>query len=350
MAPSNLLSCTSGSVADQRVGLPYISVRELSKKFSDRANSGGLSAITFGLEKGMIGAIVGESGSGKSTLLKLVYGLIGPDGGEISVDGKLVPRPEDKLIPGHEDMRMVSQQFDDLNTYASVWDNVASQLSNTDLQAKHDRTYSVLESLAILPLAKQRVADLSGGERQRAAIARALVTGPEILLMDEPFNQVDASFRDALQQDIRNIVDEMQLTILMVSHDPAEVLSISDYLLVLKQGMLCSKGSAKELYHNPPDAYTATILAKSNVLKATTAALFNADWETEVIVHPEWIDLADDPNASFLIKAIYFKGAYEELIVAQGALNIRVFNKFPGTFSKGQVVKVSILHWVAVNP
>src|SRR5690606_37378556 len=120
--------------------------------------------------------------------------------------------------------------------YAKVWDNVASQLSNTNLELKARRTQEVLEQLRIDHLAQKRVADLSGGEKQRVAISRALINDPEVLLMDEPFNQVDAAFRDELQQDIQNIVNNTGLTVILVSHDPAEVLAMADFLLVMKAG------------------------------------------------------------------------------------------------------------------
>src|SRR5690606_606519 len=132
----------------------------------------------------------------------------------------------------------------------------------TDLKAKERQTAAILEQLAIAPLARQRVADLSGGERQRVAIARALVTGPEVLLMDEPFNQVDAAFRDTLQRDIRRIVRETGLTVVMVSHDPAEVLAMADCLLVLRQGKLIASGIPAILYEQPPHPYPAVLLAK----------------------------------------------------------------------------------------
>jgi len=117
--------------------------------------------------------------------------------------GEHIRGPAEKLIPGHDAMKMVTQAEDDLNLFAKVSDNISVLLPNTDLHAKAEKTVQVLKQLNMSHLANHRVVELSGGEKQRVAIARALVTRPEVLLLDEPFNQVDTSFRDALQDDIR---------------------------------------------------------------------------------------------------------------------------------------------------
>src|SRR5690606_39930307 len=111
---------------------------------------------------------------------------------------------------------------------------------------------------------------------------RSLVNNPEVLLMDEPFNQVDAAFRETLQWDIRNIVEETGLTVVLVSHDPAEVLSMADELIVLKSGRLMATGLPAKLYEQPPNAYTARLLAKSNILEAAEAGLLGIDASTAV--------------------------------------------------------------------
>lgn len=350
MVNDNSSSCGIPATHEQQQGLAYIHVEHLSKRFSDKPESLGLDEVSFDLEEGKITAIIGESGSGKTTLLRLIYGLLKPDAGEIRFKGWKIPNPEDKLIPGHESMRLVSQHFDDLNTYANVWDNVASRLSNTNLQEKHDKTEVVLNSLHILRLARQRVADLSGGERQRVAIARALVTGPEVLLMDEPFNQVDASFRDHLQRDIRRIVDEIGLTVIMVSHDPSEVLAMADSLLVLKDGELMGVGNPKDLYNDPPNAYTASLLAKSNVLTGADARnclSLSAISGEEVFIHPEWIEVEATTTGEFTIEAILFKGFFEELVLYNQQLTLRAINKFPGGYTQGQSVRVVIKKYVS---
>ncbi|SFC02170.1 ABC-type Fe3+/spermidine/putrescine transport systems, ATPase components [Parapedobacter composti] len=326
-----------------REGLPLIHGEGLSRAFGEgKEPVAAVSDLTFGINEGKITAIIGESGSGKSTLLRLIYGLLEPDSGAVRYRGWRVPTPREKLIPGHDAMRMVSQGFDDLNTYANVWDNVASQLPNTDLDSKYGKTTETLQRLRIDHLAKQRIADLSGGEKQRVAISRALVNEPEVLLLDEPFNQVDASFREALQEDIRGIVEKTGLTVVLVSHDPAEVLSMADELIVLKQGRLVASAKPTLLYRFPPNAYTARLLAKSNIFSAADAGTLGINSRVALAVHPEWLELNARPEAGFMVQDVRFKGFYEELLVSNGTLRVIAINPQPGAFPMGTRVDVKV--------
>ncbi|MFC3200148.1 ABC transporter ATP-binding protein [Parapedobacter deserti] len=327
----------------QRVGLPLIHGEKLSRFFQGKEQITAVRGLNFGINEGEVTAIVGESGSGKSTLLKLIYGLLEPDEGEVRYRGWRIPNPREKLIPGHDAMRMVSQGFDDLNTYANVWDNVASQLPNTDLDAKVGKTEAVLQRLRLAHLTTQRIADLSGGEKQRVAIARALVNEPEVLLMDEPFNQVDASFRETLQQDINAIVHETGITVVLVSHDPAEVLSMAQQLLIMKEGLLLASGTPTSLYQEPPDTYVARLLARSNTLTPEEANELGIQADTAITIHPEWFVLSNDqPNDGFEVLDALFKGFYEELIVQRGALRLHVFNLKPGQYPAGSSVGLEV--------
>lgn len=312
----------------QKPDLPLIHGSDVSTVFDGKVLVTAVNRVSFGIEEGKITAIIGESGSGKSTLLKLIYGLLEPSTGEVRYRGWLVPTRKDKLIPGHDAMKLVSQGFDDLNLYAKVWDNVASQLSNTNLELKAKRTQEVLEQLRIDHLAQKRVADLSGGEKQRVVISRALINDPEVLLMDEPFNQVDAAFRDELQQDIQNIVARTGLTVILVSHDPAEVLAMSDYLLVMKAGEIADYGKPKELYSKPNTPYTARLLAKSNILSANKAKVLGIDTGSLISILQENINIESDDNGSFWIKDIKFRGFYNELIVGNDDLTLHTV-QFP---------------------
>jgi ABC-type Fe3+/spermidine/putrescine transport system ATPase subunit len=312
------------------------------------AELSGVRNITLDITPGKITAIIGESGSGKSTLLRLLYGLLSPDAGTVSFNGERIWGPEEKLIPGHDAMKMVTQHTDDLNLFARVWDNVATMLPSTDIKAKEEKTEHVLRQLNMMHLSLKRVADLSGGEKQRVAIARAIITRPQVLLLDEPFNQVDTSFREGLQHDIRQIVKETGLTVVMVSHDPAEVLSMADELIVIKQGEIVETGHPKELYNNPQNLYTAELLTNCNVLNAEEAKACGIKTNKEtVVVYPEWIRLANVLKTSeWLVKEILFKGPYEDLILESKGIILRAVNNEPDTYKQGDVVGVKIKKWL----
>ena len=246
-----------------------IQLNQVSKSYPNNPN-GGVRGINLRIQQGEFVAILGESGSGKSTLLKLIYGLLSPTEGKVLFQGQEILGPEEKLIPGHELMKMIAQNFD-LNTYAKVYDNIASMLSNTDLEGKKLNTLAMMQALRIDHLAERRAVELSGGEQQRVAIARALITKPQALLLDEPFSQVDVLMRKQLRADLKRLSKELGTTMILVSHDPLDGLSLADTLLVLKQGELLQKGTPTELIGKPANAYVAKLLGSANVLQAQDA-------------------------------------------------------------------------------
>lgn len=339
-------SCQQVPTDTQKQGLALIHGEALSHVFQSKNEVIAVNKVNFGIQAGKITAIIGESGSGKSTLLKLIYGLLEPSHGEVRYNGWLVPTRKDKLIPGHEAMKLVSQGFDDLNLYAKVWDNIASQLPNTNLSHKASQTQEILEKLKIDHLAQQRIADLSGGEKQRVAIARALINKPAVLLMDEPFNQVDAAFRDALQQDIRNIVADTGLTIIMVSHDPTEVLAMADDLIVMRDAQILEQGSPDTLYYSPKNSYTAQLLAKSNILSAEDAASMGIQSAHGIGIHQEDISYSENPNGDYWLKDIRFRGFYKELIFSNGHINLHAINYPITPIAKNSKVDIKINQYI----
>ncbi|PVH25914.1 ABC transporter ATP-binding protein [Sphingobacterium corticibacter] len=339
-------SCQYVPQDTQKHDLPLIYVHDVSCVFEGKDDVVAVDRVSVGIQENSITAIIGASGSGKSTLLKLIYGLLEPTNGEIRYRGWLVPTRKDKLIPGHEAMKMVSQNFDDLNLYAKVWDNVASQLSNINLEYKQRKTEETLQKLQISHLAQKRVADLSGGERQRVAICRALINDPEVLLMDEPFNQVDAAFRDALQHDIKQIVADTGLTVLLVSHDPAEVLAMSDQLIVMKDGKIIDSGNPKDLYFKPSNIYTAQLLAKSNILSASQARALDIETDSTIAIHQEDISLVADESARCQIQEIKFRGMYYEYVAGNGDVSVRAAKIGTPTLAKGDKVQVSFERFI----
>ncbi|RYE11884.1 MAG: ABC transporter ATP-binding protein, partial [Sphingobacteriaceae bacterium] len=311
----------------------------------------GIKEVSLQIQKGKITAIIGSSGSGKSTLLNLIYGLIAADEGKIYLEGERVWGPDVKLIPGHDEMKMVTQQSDHLNHYAKVWDNVASLLPNTNLDYKSAKTTEVLQQLRLLDLKNRRIADLSGGERQRVSIARALAASPKVLLLDEPFNQVDASFRENLQQDIRQIVAETGLTVIMVSHDPQEVLSLADELVVLKAGEIVETGMPQQLYHQPKKLYTAKLLANGTVFTGIKTASFGIETDAEtVMIYAE--DFFVDKNSTdnfCTIKTVLFKGFYEELILKKEEIRFKMINLEIGKYQANEKVNINIKRFLTFD-
>lgn len=342
-------SCQYIPTDTQKLGIAAIHGENLTSIFTGKKEVIAVDNVSFEIEANKITAIIGESGSGKSTLLKLIYGLLEPHEGEVRYKGWLVPTRKDKLIPGHDAMKMVSQGFDDLNLYAKVWDNIASQLPNTNLEYKQSRTTEVLKKLRIDHLAQQRVADLSGGERQRVAIARALINDPEVLLMDEPFNQVDAAFRDGLQHDIMQIVQETGLTVILVSHDPAEVLAMADALIVMRNGKIVDAGKPKNLYYQPEHPYTAILLAKSNILTLQQAEKLNIQQANPIAIHQEWIDIEEQPNSPFIIKEIKFRGFYSEYVLGNDEINLHAIVKTATPIPSGTRVDIDILNFISFS-
>jgi multiple sugar transport system ATP-binding protein len=303
------------------VNTTILSVRNISKQYQTAQNSG-ISDISFNIAEGEIVAIIGESGSGKSTLLKSIYGLLTLDSGEVRFQDKRVLGPDEQLIPGHKGMKMVTQDFS-LNIYAKVYDNIASMLSNTDVKSKHEKTVEMMEHLHIAQLSGKRITELSGGEQQRVAIAKALVSDTRMLLLDEPFSQVDALLKNQLRADLKRIATETGVTVVLVSHDPADGLFLADKLLLMKDGQLLQQGQPRALYDNPQHLYTARLIGNANVLSATDALKLGIDTEGKNLVfYPEWVEIGSGV-LQFTIKDVYYKGFYEELLLEANGVQLR---------------------------
>jgi ABC-type Fe3+/spermidine/putrescine transport system ATPase subunit len=326
---------------------PFLQAIAVSKVYPGKHQSG-VHHISLTIQPGKITGIIGESGSGKSTLLKLLFGLLSPDEGQVQFRGERIWGPAEKLIPGHDAMKMVTQHTDDLNLFAKVWDNIAILMPNTDMKAKMEQPEKVLRQLNMFHLADKRVADLSGGEKQRVAIARALITRPQILLLDEPFNQVDTTFRDGLQQDIRRIVKETGLTVIIVSHDPAEVLSMADELVVIKDGAVLESGSPKKLYNSPENLYTARLLSNCNIfMREEARALRVKAVKEQVVIYPEWIiPVSSGKNLDWTIKEILFKGAYEEIYLEYGPIEVHLINHEPGLYDNYSHIGIRVTKYL----
>jgi multiple sugar transport system ATP-binding protein len=319
-----------------------ISVKHLTKQYQTEQASG-IRDISFDIKRGDIVAVIGESGSGKSTLLKSIFGLLKVDEGEVLFNGKRVLGPDEQLIPGHKEMKIVTQDFS-LNIYAKVYDNIASVLSNTDIKSKQEKTEKMMQHLHIEHLKNKKITELSGGEQQRVAIARALVTDTSLLLLDEPFSQVDALLKNQLRADIKRIAAETGVTVIIVSHDPADGLFLADQLLLVKDGRLIQQGKPSEVYNHPEHIYTAQLLGNAVALKADEAQQLGITTKKDTVVfYPEWVELKAGWNSKrFEVKDMYYKGFYEELLLERNGITIRAIQLNREAHKKNDHVQANI--------
>ncbi len=320
----------------------FITLSNVSKHYSVENNSG-VSHINLTINKGDFVAIIGESGSGKSTLLKLIYGMLASTTGEILFKNEHLAGPHEKLIPGNDSMKMVSQDFN-LNIYAKVSENISGMLSNDDMQGKKQKTMEMMELLGIDKLADKRIVELSGGEQQRVAIARAIITEPEVLLLDEPFSQLDAVLKTQLRVDLKRLSSQLGITIILVSHDPVDGLTLADELIILKDGKIIESGKPEAIYANPLHKYTASLLGNAFVLPAEEARNIGIkSKKAHIMVYPEWVQLKNSWNSKrYIVMDSFFRGFYEELILERANVKIRAINLNQGAYKKGDTVQVIV--------
>ena len=232
--------------------------------FNYQTNKPLFQNLNLNVEKGQIIAVAGESGCGKSTLLSLIYGLMDWQSGEIMFDGRLLRGPKSNLVPGEADMKFVAQNYD-LMPYGTVADNVGKFISNINLGSKKEKVQKLLDIIGLTDYADVLPINLSGGQQQRVAIARALAVLPKMILLDEPFSNLDFSRKFELRDKLFSYVKDNNLSLLISTHDLEEVLPWADKVIVLQQGRLIQADSAKETYENPYNDYVAKLLGEVNL-------------------------------------------------------------------------------------
>ncbi len=264
--------------------------------------------ISFEIAKGQNVAVIGESGCGKSTLLKLMYGLYDLDNGEIHFEDKQILGPKFNLIPGEDYIKYLAQDFD-LMPYVTVEENVGKFLSNIYKDQKKARVQELLEMVEMTEFAKVKAKYLSGGQQQRVALARVLALEPEILLLDEPFSQIDSFRKNALRRNLFNYFKKKQITCIIATHDSTEALSFSDETMVLQNGKLIAKGNSKELHDNPPNYYVASLFGEVNELKLSHFIDLEEEDET-LLLYPYQLKVVEEGKMKAVVKQSYFKGSH----------------------------------------
>lgn len=245
-----------------KVGMDKLICRDLSKRFGHQV---ALNNISFSVGEGEFFALLGPSGSGKTTLLRLLAGFERPDTGCVALGAKIIVDEGYCMPPEQRHIGVVFQDFA-LFPHLTVQQNIGFGVKGqTDA---NDRIREVTELVGLTHKLDGMPHELSGGEQQRVALARALAPRPEVILMDEPFSNLDAELRRQVRGRLRSILRTAGVTTLFVTHDQEEALSLADRVGVLYEGALLQIGTPEDLYHRPLSRRVASFIGDANIFRA----------------------------------------------------------------------------------
>lgn len=220
-----------------------------------------IESLSMRLEKGQIGCLLGPSGCGKTTVLRLIAGFEPLLSGEIRLNGTAVASPEFSLPTEKRRIGMVFQDYA-LFPHLTVFENVAFGLHQMERYERNARAMELLGLVGLAGATKKYPHELSGGQQQRVAVARALAPKPDLLLMDEPFSNLDNDLRERLTQEIRDVLKSQNATAILVTHDQFEAFAMADEIGVMDQGRIMQWDSPYNLYHQPNSRFVADFVGK----------------------------------------------------------------------------------------
>lgn len=253
---------------------PALSINGVSKRFGPVT---ALNAVSFELAQGKIACLVGQSGCGKSTLLRAIAGVEDIEAGTISIEGRVVNGPGVFVEPEDRNVGFMFQDYA-LFPHLTARQNILFGLKSLGKAAANARADETIGRLGIEALAERYPHMLSGGEQQRVALARALAPQPHILLMDEPFSNLDRRLRDTVRQETVSLLRGLGTTAIIVTHDPEEALSLGDKVVLMHKGKVIETGSGDAIYSFPQTAYAAEFFSRVNRIPARRSG--------------EWLDTA----------------------------------------------------------
>ncbi|KRF42187.1 ABC transporter ATP-binding protein [Paenibacillus sp. Soil787] len=263
---------------------------QIDQAFKQYAGSTVLQEVSLTIEKGELVTLLGPSGCGKSTLLRSIAGLEVLDAGTILVNGNNISL----LSPQRRNVGMVFQSYA-LFPNMTVFENVAFGLKMRKMGRKEitDKVNHVIGLVHMSDKAASYPHQLSGGQQQRVALARALVTEPDILLLDEPLSALDAKIRKSLQTELRNIQRQLKMTMIFVTHDQEEAMTISDRIFIMNGGKIVQQGKPEEIYASPENDFVARFIGSYNVFTDQDIVKLSGHWlkSGTYAVRPEVIEL-----------------------------------------------------------
>lgn len=331
-------------------------LNQVSKQYSEKEDI--LKDVSAEIETGEFFVIVGPSGCGKSTLLRMIAGLTSISGGEISIDGQVV----NDLQPKDRKLTMVFQSYA-LFPFLNVWDNVSFGLKarKIDQAEVHQRVNDALDMVNLSELKDRKPRELSGGQRQRVALARAVASDAKICLMDEPLSNLDAQLRIKMRQEIYQLQRKLGITLIYVTHDQVEAMTMADHIMVLNDHEVQQIGTPTEIYQEPANEFVANFFGTPliNLLPAKRINDHTLDIdgdfkvktnqkisenEVNVGIRPGelQIEASDELNANSTVKSSEFLG--DETIVyttMNSGKEVRVLVPGKAVFSPYERVRIA---------
>jgi len=302
-----------------------IECRNLAKNYGTLT---AVSDISLHLREHEFISILGPSGCGKSTLLRLIAGLEVPSEGQVFLQDKEISGKKISLPPERRKFGMIFQDFA-LFPHLSVEDNIAFGV-NGSASAKQQRVKELLKLVSLPHLAKKMPHQISGGEQQRIAVARALAPRPRLILMDEPFSNLDYQLRQQLRRDIRDILKHEGVATILVTHDQVEAITFSDRVLLMHDGKMVQSGTPEEIYQHPQTLWASSFVGEANHLSVEwEATALNSPFgllnvpadigkETRILmVRPEdfVLESGTDGKSNGIVKTVDFSGSVQTLRV-----------------------------------
>lgn len=304
-----------------------VQLKGVTKYYDDTC---ALDGIDLYIRKNEFVTLLGPSGCGKTTMLRLIGGFEQPDSGTITFEGKDI-----STVPAHK--RRVNTVFQRyaLFSHLDVFGNIAFGLRIKKMKESviKEKVSRMLELVNLQGYEKRDVNSLSGGQQQRVAIARALVNEPEVLLLDEPLAALDLKLRREMQHELKNMQRQLGITFLFVTHDQEEALSMSDTVVVMREGEIQQIGTPESIYNEPVNAFVADFIGESNIVDGIMRRDYVVDFggstfecadfgfaqdeEVDVVIRPEDLTLIPPQNAKLtgVVSSVNFLGVHYEMIV-----------------------------------
>lgn len=311
-----------------------LEIRNLSKKYNN-ASEYIVKNLDLSVEKGEFLTLLGKSGCGKTTLLRLICGFESLSEGEIMLNGKVISNNRIWIPPEERNIGMVFQDYA-LFPNMTAWENVAFAVRKKKKSVS--KTDKMLKLMEIYDVRDKYPHQLSGGQQQRVAIARAIIRKPDILLLDEPFSNLDLDIRETVRGEIQRILRKINSTVILVTHDQIEALSISQRIAILHEGKIQQIAAPYEIYNRPANIFVAEFVGKANIFEGivsdantilyklgTVASRDNIPYRkgthVKFMIRPENVVISGEGRSKGVIVHYNYSGTHYDVVISTKSMD-----------------------------